>query len=68
MPSPFGRALVGVTRVVGALLNGAEVAGTVNRDPTLEAAYAASPSCAQLQRAGKPSTPPSAPRAPPANS
>ena len=62
----FGRALVGVTRVVGALLNGAEVAGTINRDPTLEAAYAASPSCAQLQRSGRPSTaPPSAPAAPP---
>ena len=60
-PVAIGRAVVGVTRVVGALLNGAEVAGTVNRDPTLEAAYAASPSCAQLQRAGKPSTPPSAP-------
>jgi hypothetical protein len=58
----FGRALVGVTRVVGALLNGAEVAGTVNRDPTLEAAYAASPSCAQLQRSGAPGTvPPSVP-------
>ncbi len=61
----FGRALVGVTRVVGALLNGAEVAGTVNRDPTLQAAYAASPSCAALQRSGRPSTPPSAPSAPP---
>ena len=65
----FGRALVGVTRVVGALLNGAEVTGTVNRDPTLEAAYAASPSCAQLQRSGKPGTaPPSVapvPAAPP---
>jgi hypothetical protein len=62
----FGRALVGVTRVVGALLNGAEVAGTVNRDPTLEAAYAASPSCAQLQRSGAPGTvPPSVPPVPP---
>jgi hypothetical protein len=61
----FGRALVGVTRVVGALLNGAEVAGTVNRDPTLEAAYAASPSCAQLQRSGKLNTaPPSVPPVP----
>ena len=62
----FGRALVGVTRVVGALLNGAEVAGTVNRDPTLEAAYAASPSCAQLRRSGAPGTvPPSVPPVPP---
>ncbi|MBL8924983.1 MAG: hypothetical protein JNM77_01925, partial [Pseudonocardia sp.] len=52
----FGRALVGVTQVVSALLNGAEVAGTVNRDPTLKAAYAASPSCAQLQRSGRPGT------------
>jgi hypothetical protein len=61
----FGRALVGVTRVVGALLNGAEVAGTVNGDPTLEAAYAASPSCAQLQRSGKLNTaPPSVPPVP----
>ena len=61
----FGRALVGVTRVVGALLNGAEVAGTINRDPTLAAAYAASPSCAQLQRAGKSGTvPPSVPPVP----
>jgi hypothetical protein len=59
----FGRALVGVTRVVGALLNGAEVAGTINRNPTLEAAYEASPSCAQLQRAGAPATPPPAPSA-----
>jgi hypothetical protein len=51
--------------VVGALLNGAEVAGTVNRDPTLEAAYAASPTCAQLQRSGKPSpAPPSVPPVP----
>ena len=62
----FGRALVGVTRVVGALLNGAEVAGTVNRDPTLEAAYAASPSCAQQQRSGAPGTvPPSVLPVPP---
>ena len=35
----FGRALVGVTRVVAALLSGAEVAATINRDPTLGAAY-----------------------------
>jgi hypothetical protein len=55
-PVAIGRALVGVTRVVGALLNGAEVAATINRDPTLEAAYEASPSCAQLQRNGAPAT------------
>lgn len=62
----FGRALVGVTRVVSALLNGAEVAGTVNRNPTLAAAYAASPSCARLQHSGRPSTaPPSVPPTPP---
>jgi len=54
----FGRALVGVTRVVAALLNGAEVAATINRDPTLEAAYESSPSCAQLQRSGAPATAP----------
>lgn len=60
-PVAIGRAVVGVTRVVGALLNGAEVAATINRDPTLEAAYAASPSCARLQRSGAPATaPPSA--------
>ena len=61
----FGRALVGVTRVVAALLNGAEVAATINRDPTLEAAYEVSPSCAQLQRSGAPATaPPTAPPSP----
>jgi hypothetical protein len=48
----IGRALVGVSRVVGALLNGAEVAATITRDPTLRTAYEASPSCAQLQRNG----------------
>jgi hypothetical protein len=53
----YGRALVGVTRVVGALLNGAEVTATINRNPTLEAAYEASPSCAQLERSGAPATP-----------
>jgi hypothetical protein len=54
----IGRAIVGVSRVVGALLNGAQVAATVNRDPTLAAAYTVSPSCAQLQRSGAPSTAP----------
>jgi len=57
----IGRAAVGVTRVVGALLNGAEVAATINRDPTLGAAYAASPACAQLQRSGAPATAPPSP-------
>ena len=58
----IGRAIVGVSRVVGALLNGAQVAATVNRDPTLAAAYTVSPSCAQLQRSGAPATaPPTAP-------
>jgi hypothetical protein len=57
----IGRAVVGVTRVVGALLNSAEVAATISRDPTLKAVYEASPSCAQLQRSGAPATaPPSA--------
>jgi len=52
----IGRAAVGVTRVMGALLNGAEVAATINRDPALKAAYEASPACAQLQRSGAPSS------------
>jgi hypothetical protein len=59
----IGRTLVGVTRVVGALLSSAKVAATINRDPTLEAAYEASPSCAQLQRSGAPAT--ASPSAPP---
>jgi ABC-type Na+ efflux pump permease subunit len=54
----IGRAIVGVSRVVGALLNGAQVAATVNRDPTLAAAYSVSPSCVQLQRLGAPATAP----------
>lgn len=58
-----GRAVVGVTRVASALLNGAEVAATVTRDPTLETAYEASPSCAQLQCNGAAAT--TAPPAPP---
>ena len=51
-----GRALVGGSRLLGALLNGARVAGTLNRDPVLRDAYARSPSCARLQRSG--ATPP----------
>ena len=61
----IGRAAVGVTRVMGALLNGAEVAATINRDPTLKAAYEASPACAQLQRSGAPATAPPSPAAVP---
>jgi hypothetical protein len=56
-----GRALASGTNLVRALVNGAQVAGTINRDPTLHDAYERSPSCMQLQRAG--STP--APSAPP---
>jgi hypothetical protein len=59
----IGRAIVGVSRVVGALLNGAEVAANITRDPTLKAAYDTSPSCAQLQRSGAPLT--TAPASPP---
>jgi len=61
----IGRAAVGVTRVMGALLNGAEVAATINRDPALKAAYEASPACAQLQRSGAPATAPPSPAAVP---
>jgi hypothetical protein len=59
----IGRTIVGVTRVVGALLSSAKVAAIINRDPALEAAYEASPSCAQLQRSGAPAT--ATPTAPP---
>jgi hypothetical protein len=52
----IGRAVVGVSRVASALLNGAEVGANITRDLTLEAAYDASPSCAQLQRNGAPPT------------
>ena len=62
----IGRTIVGVTRVVGALLSSAKVAAIINRDPTLEAAYEASPSCAQLQRSGAPAT--ATPTAPPSAS
>ena len=47
-----GRALVGASSLVRALLNGAEVSGTVNRDPMLRDAYGRAPSCARLQRSG----------------
>jgi hypothetical protein len=47
-----GRALVSGTNLVGALVNGAQVAGTINRDPVLHDAYERSPTCARLQRSG----------------
>lgn len=58
----LGRALVGASSLVRAVLNGAEVAGTVNRDPLLRDAYARAPSCARLQRSGAepPTTAPAA--------
>jgi hypothetical protein len=61
-----GRALVSGTNLVGALLNGAQVAGTINRDPTLHDAYGRAPSCQQLQRSGATAapTPPSVTVAP----
>jgi hypothetical protein len=61
-----GRALVSGTNLIGALLNGAQVAGTINRDPTLHAAYDSAPSCQQLQRSGATAAPaPSSVPAPP---
>jgi hypothetical protein len=53
----LARALVGGTNLVGALLNGAQVAGTINRDPVLHDAYDRAPSCAQLQRSGATASP-----------
>ena len=53
----LGRALVGGGKLVGALLNGAQVGGTINRDPVLHDAYDRAPSCAQLQRSGATATP-----------
>jgi hypothetical protein len=52
-----GRALVSGTNLVGALINGAQVAGTINRDPVLHDAYQRSATCARLQRSGA-TTPP----------
>ena len=56
-PIALGRTLIGVSRVVGALLNGADVVRTLNQNPALNAAYAQAPSCAQLQRGGATATP-----------
>jgi hypothetical protein len=56
----LGRALVSGSNLVSALLNGAKVAGTINRNPVLHDAYDRSPSCAQLQRSGATTAPPSA--------
>ena len=55
----LARALVGGSKLVSALLNGAQVGGTINRDPALHAAYDRAPSCAQLQRSG--AAPPTTP-------
>jgi hypothetical protein len=52
-----GRVLVGGSKIVGALLNSAQVAGTLNRDPALADAYGRAPACAQLQRSGAPPNP-----------
>jgi hypothetical protein len=49
----LGHTLVGATGVIGALLNGAQVARTLHSDPVLGDAYDRSPTCAQL----RPSTP-----------
>jgi hypothetical protein len=53
----LGRALVGGGKLVSALLNGAQVGGTINRDPVLHDAYDRAPSCAQLQRSAATATP-----------
>jgi hypothetical protein len=56
-PIALGRTLIGVSRVVSALLSGSNVVRTLNRTPELSFAYSQSPSCAQLQRGGAPLTP-----------
>jgi hypothetical protein len=53
----LARALVSGSKLVSALLNGAQVGGTINRDPRLHDAYDRAPSCAQLQRSGATATP-----------
>jgi hypothetical protein len=60
----LGRVLISGTNLVGALLNGAQVAGTINRDPVLHVAYLQSPSCALLQRSGATAAPSPAPTPP----
>ena len=57
----LGRAAVGVSKVVEALLNGAEVPRTLARDPALRLAYNQVPSCAQT--AAIPGAPPPLPPA-----
>jgi hypothetical protein len=59
----LGRALVGGGKLVSALFSGAQVGGTINRDPVLHDAYDRAPSCAQLQRSG--ATAPPTPGSPP---
>jgi AcrR family transcriptional regulator len=54
----LARALVGGSKLVSAVLNGAQVGGAINREPALHDAYDRAPSCAQLQRSGAPSTAP----------
>ncbi len=56
----LARVLVGGSNLVGALLEGAQVAGTINRDPALREAYDRAPSCGRLDRSGA-----TAPTAPP---
>ena len=56
-PIALGRTLIGVSRLVSALLSGSNVVRTLNRTPELSFAYSQSPSCAQLQRGGAPPTP-----------
>jgi hypothetical protein len=59
-----GRALVSGSNLIGALLSGAQVAGTINRNPALHEAYDRSPSCMQLQRSGTTAAPSPAPSVP----
>ncbi len=57
----LARALVGGGNLVGALLDGAQVAGTINRDPVLQEAYHRAPSCARLGRSGAATAPTAGP-------
>ena len=54
----LARALVSGTKLVGAVLAGARVAGTIDGNPALHDAFDRAPSCAQLQRSGAASTVP----------